>query len=171
MLTTDRKSGMSDAAELCRIAMITLIRQLDPKEAYRPSMISIWGQDFILNCREIYYFDYFSASNVLAQRQVWVPSLSPASFKDTPQGRERMSRARTCAARSRNNESWCKTEYSWEADAWNYAFGPLREDCCLAMYVTDADSKLVNVRLTLEQRQTKILRLCAEIRRAIMQAH
>ena len=112
---------------------------------YPPSMISNWGQDYMLNCRGLYYLSGFSTRNVLVNRQVWVPSLSPAKFKNTPEDRERLSRARTFAAQSRNNEGWCKSEYAWEADAWSQAFGPMREDCCLAVYVPDAGLKLVSV--------------------------
>jgi hypothetical protein len=135
---TGGKYIMSDTilVDLSRICSIDpLSRDFDPKMTYPPSMISNCSQDYILNCRGIYYRDCFSTGNVLANRKVWIPSLPPTTLKNTPENRERLSRAKVFAAQSRNNESWCKSEYAWEADAWSQVFGKMRDDCCLSMYV------------------------------------
>jgi hypothetical protein len=112
-----------------------LSRDFDPKMCYPPWIISNYGEDYKLNCRGIYYRREFSTDNVLANRKVWIPSLPATTLKNTPENHERLSRARIFAESSRNNESWCKSEYAWEADAWSQAFGKMREDHCLAMYV------------------------------------
>lgn len=108
-------------------------------------MISSWGQEYMLNSRGIYYLNWFTASKVLATRQVWVPSVSPVMIDNTPEDIGRLSRAQRFAARSRNNESWCKSEYAWEADAWSQAFERMREDCCLAMYVLGMGFELLTM--------------------------
>jgi len=69
---------------------------------------------------------------VVCNRKVWAPSL-PEDEPETPEIRERKARAQIFATHAKNNESWCKSEYSWEADAWSDVFGPIRDDPCLAM--------------------------------------
>jgi hypothetical protein len=111
-----------------------LNRDFDPNSPYPPGLISSYGEDYKLNCRGIYYRREFSIDKVVANRKVWVPSLPAPKLKDTPENRERLLRAHIFAESSRNNESWCKSEYAWEADAWSQVFGKMREDHCLAMY-------------------------------------
>ena len=139
---------------------------------YPPSMISNWGPDYMLHCRGIYYRDRHFSHDVLATRKVWVPKLPQHVLDDTAENRELLSRAHALAARSRNNESWCKSEYAWEADAWSHVFGKMREDPCLALYVQAVVGNcLEQRRLTLAQGQAQIFGLHAEIRRNHLQAH
>ena len=46
---------------------------------------------------------------------------------------DREARADTFAKHSRNNETWYKSGYAWEADAWSDVLRPMRDDPCIAM--------------------------------------
>jgi hypothetical protein len=95
-------------------------------------MLDNFGQDYALQAQGIYYHDDFSEDQVLASRKVWVPTLSMLD-KATPDIMERRCRAKIFASHARNNETWCKSEYAWEADAWSDAFGRMRGEPKLEM--------------------------------------
>lgn len=95
-------------------------------------MLQNFGKDYALHAQGIYYRRRFSENLVMCNRKVWTPSLSENGIESlaTP---DRESRAETFANHSRNNETWYKSEYAWEADAWSDVFRPMRDDPCLAM--------------------------------------
>lgn len=101
---------------------------------YPPSMLNIFGKDYSLHSRGIYYREKFSSDDLIAtNRKIWLPSLSQTDAWELPGIEKRSSRANIFAMHSRNNEEWCKSEYAWEADAWSDIFKPMRDDPCLAM--------------------------------------
>lgn len=97
-----------------------------------PGVLGWLGAEFALHSQGIYYRNQFSEDLVTCNRKIWIPSLS----KDVGESRDtiaRQFRAQVFALHSRNNETWCKSEYAWEADAWSDVFGHMRNDPCLAM--------------------------------------
>jgi hypothetical protein len=101
---------------------------------YSPDMLSSWGKEYAMQAQGIYYREHFSEDLVVSNRKIWIPTL-PESDEETPEILERLSRAQIFALHAKDNETWCKSEYAWEADAWSDVFGSMREDHCLAMYV------------------------------------
>jgi hypothetical protein len=98
---------------------------------YPPSMIDHWGKDYALNAQGIYYRNYYSPKWVTCDRSVWTPSLTDVNWEE-PSEVSRRQRARVLMEHSINNETWNKSEYAWEADAWSDVFGDMRNDPCLA---------------------------------------
>jgi len=88
----------------------------------------------MLNARGIYYRHHYSPRLVTMGRKIWVPTLENTDW-DEPGEIGRRKRARVIAEHNLNNETWNKSEYAWEADAWSDVFGEMRNDPVLAVYV------------------------------------
>jgi hypothetical protein len=101
---------------------------------YNPPWFEHFGPDWTLNAQGIYYRDGYSPDRVTAGRKVWVPTLENAEW-DEPGEVSRIKRAQVIAEHNCNNETWNKSEYAWEADAWSDVFGQMRNDPVLAVYV------------------------------------
>lgn len=86
----------------------------------------------MFHAQGIYYKNSFSPRRVTGTREVWVPSLDGDDWGTQSRVTLR-ARARTLAERSRRNESWNKSEYAWEADAWSCVFEDMRNDHTLEM--------------------------------------
>lgn len=95
-------------------------------------MLQNFGKDYALHAQGIYYRRYFSEKFVLCNRKGWKPSLSGIKMEYSA-APDREARADTFAKHSRNNETWYKSEYAWEADAWSDVLRPMRDDPCIAM--------------------------------------
>jgi hypothetical protein len=88
----------------------------------------------MLNARGIYYRHHYSPRLVTMGRKTWVPTLENTDW-DEPGEIGRRERARVIAEHNLDNETWNKSEYAWEADAWSDVFGEMRNDPVLAVYV------------------------------------
>jgi hypothetical protein len=115
-----------------RLLTNCLTSDFDPKQEYPPFMVDAWRQDWTLNARGIYYRDDYSPCHVTMGRKIWVPTLEYADW-DEPGQVDRRKRARLMAEHNISNETWIKSEYAWEADAWADVFGEMRNDPVLAM--------------------------------------
>jgi hypothetical protein len=98
-------------------------------------MLLNFGKDYALNAQGIYYHEQFHANLVVAGRKIWKPNVPKDDYDDdvSPEILERKARARKFASHAKNNETWCKSEYAWEADAWSDVFGCMREDPSVAL--------------------------------------
>jgi len=96
-------------------------------------MIDIFRQEWTHNARGIYYRDFYLPELVTLGRKIWVPTLENIDWKEPGEVRRR-ERARVMVEHSLNNETWNKSDYAWEADAWSDVFGDMRDDPVLSMY-------------------------------------
>jgi hypothetical protein len=111
-----------------------LSSDLDPTAEFPPFAVEYFRQEWTLNARGIYYKDVYSPDHVTMGRKIWVPTLGNTGV-DEPGEARRRERARVIAEHNSNNETWIKSEYAWEADAWSDVFGEMRNDPVLAVYV------------------------------------
>ncbi|KAH8802943.1 hypothetical protein F5884DRAFT_491038 [Xylogone sp. PMI_703] len=102
-------------------------RALNPTIRYPPHMIDIFGKDYALNARGIYYIDFFRPELVTVDRKVWIPSFEDIDW-EAPSERRRRKRARIMVKHNNDNETRHKSEYAWEADAWADVFNEMRDD-------------------------------------------
>jgi hypothetical protein len=93
-------------------------------------MLDKYGKEYALNARGIYYHNDFSPDLVTLERKVWIPTLEGVDWEE-PSECDRRQRARVLMEHNINNETRHKSEYAWEADAWNDVFGSMRNDPCL----------------------------------------
>ena len=95
-------------------------------------MIDRFGKDYMLNAQGIYYRDNYAPEFVTNNRKVWIPTIEGIDWDEPGQVCLR-DRARIFTAHNINNETWNKSEYAWEADAWSDVFKDMRNDPCLEM--------------------------------------
>ncbi|KJK63935.1 hypothetical protein P875_00064605 [Aspergillus parasiticus SU-1] len=105
---------------------------LIPGELIPVSMRERVGPDWGLNARGIYYRHYFSSAYVTSGHNLWLPSLHDTHWSDRSEDGRR-ARAERFLKHTLDNERFKKSEYAWEADAWQDVFGLLREDPVLAV--------------------------------------
>ena len=91
------------------------------------------GKDYALNAQGIYYHEQCDVN-----LDVWKPNVPKDDDDVSPEILDRQARARKLASHAKNNETWCKSEFAWEADAWSDVFGCMREDPSVALYVYEA---------------------------------
>ena len=113
---------------------LTLRRYLAPGRICPISVIAKHSRDWTWNARGIYYRHYYSPLWVTNRPKLWIPIIDDRTF-DTRYEDRRRSRARQLLHHAMDNERWNKSEYAWEADAWNDVFGQMRSDPALAAYV------------------------------------
>jgi len=82
------------------------------------------------NAQGIYYHDSFDSKRVPEDRNLFIPTFENW---DNPTEDCRRERARIVERHMINNETFNKSEYAWEADAWSDVFGRMREDSQLTM--------------------------------------
>ncbi|KAI5921306.1 hypothetical protein F4810DRAFT_375050 [Camillea tinctor] len=104
---------------------------LNPILAGDPSSNKHYGVDWGLNARGIYYRHYYSPGWVIDNHNLWLPSHRVDWDHCTEESRRE--RARTFLRHVLDNERWPKSEYAWEADAWQHVFGQMRNDPVLAV--------------------------------------
>lgn len=96
-------------------------------------MITHFGKDFAQNARGIYYHNHFDPTKIPDNRTLVIPSFKDVDWESRSEAHRRR-RARMVAEHMVNNETWNKSEYAWEADAWSDIFREMRDDPRLAMY-------------------------------------
>lgn len=99
--------------------------------AWSPFFIDRYGADWGMNAQGIYYRHHYSPGWVTADHSLWLPSLDSEDWNSSTESARRI-RARALLTHILDNEKWNKSEYAWEADAWNDMFGPMRNDPLLA---------------------------------------
>jgi hypothetical protein len=99
---------------------------------YPPFLIDYFGKDYALNAQGIYYRSDYSQGWVTYGRNLWIPNLTGVDWEE-PSELPRRKRARVLMEHTLNNETWNKSEYAWEADAWSDIFGDMRNDPILAV--------------------------------------
>jgi hypothetical protein len=92
-----------------------------------PGLSRRFGVDWGHNARGIYYRHYYSPGWVTAGHSLWLPSLDGIDWNDEME-HSRRQRAKAFLRSNVDNERWPKSEYAWEADAWNHVFGRIRDD-------------------------------------------
>jgi hypothetical protein len=97
-------------------------------------MRDAFGADWGLNARGIYYRHFYSQNWVTAGHDLWLPSVDDVHWSHTSED-SRRARAENLLKHVLNNEKWKKSEYAWEADAWQDVFGLMRNDRSLAVWV------------------------------------
>ncbi|KAJ6142839.1 hypothetical protein N7471_002292 [Penicillium samsonianum] len=108
------------------------LHYLIPGEETPLKMIERFGADWGLNARGIYYRHYYSPEYVTPCHNLWLPSLHGTHWSHVSEDGRRV-RAERFLKHSLDNERFKKSEYAWEADAWQDVFGLLREDPALAV--------------------------------------
>jgi endo-1,4-beta-mannosidase len=103
-----------------------------PKTYYPPVLINNHGKDMAQNAQGIYYYNSFEKGRVPANRDLFIPSFENIDW-DCQTEKRRRKRARIVEEHMMNNETFHKSEYAWEADAWSDIFGVMRNDNQLAM--------------------------------------
>ena len=93
-------------------------------------MIDHFGEDYALNAQGIYYRHDYSLEWVTCDRKVWVPTFKGVDWEE-PRETRRRKRARAFVKHNINDETWNKSEWAWEADAWFDVFKDIRNDPCL----------------------------------------
>lgn len=81
---------------------------------------------------EIHYYDSFDESRVPEDRNLFVPLIEGVNWDDWKENYRR-ERALIVKKHMVNNETFHKSEYAWEADAWADIFGRMRSDNRLAV--------------------------------------
>lgn len=109
-----------------------IVSYLKPKTYYPPSIINNYGKDMAQNAQGIYYYNSFEEERVPANRDIFIPSFENIDWDGQTEARRRK-RARIVEEHMVNNETFHKSEYAWEADAWSDIFGVMRDDNRLAM--------------------------------------
>lgn len=99
---------------------------------YPPFMIDRHGKDYALNSQGIYYRHMYNSDWVTCNRELWVPTLEDVDWND-PAEEDRRQRACTVAQHALHNETYVKSEFAWEADAWSDVFKEIRDNQCLAV--------------------------------------
>jgi hypothetical protein len=100
---------------------------LEPGMALPPSIRDRYHHDWSWNARGVYYRHYYSPEWVTGDHTLWVPVLDRVDWDDQSEESRRM-RAKTFLKHNLDNARWRKSEYAWEADAWNDVFGRMRDD-------------------------------------------
>lgn len=119
-------------SNLISLSSTDIISYLDPKKDYTPNIMRTFGKDMAQNAQGIYYWDSFDKARVPADQNLFVPSFEDIDW-DSPAEADRRSRACVVRTHMVNNETYCKSEFAWEADAWSDIFGCMRNDNQLAM--------------------------------------
>jgi hypothetical protein len=104
---------------------------LQPGANVPPSMRDCYHHDWSWNARGVYYRQYYSPEWVTGDHSLWVPTLDHVDWDDRSEEPRRM-RAKTFLRHALGNGQWRKSEYAWEADAWNDVFGQMRDDPTIA---------------------------------------
>lgn len=97
----------------------------------RPDFLMRFKREWDMNAEGIYYRHHYSRHWEIPIHKLWVPSLDGVDW-DEPSESRRRRRARKFVSHALNNETWSKSEYAWEADAWSDVFGRIRNDPLLA---------------------------------------
>lgn len=100
---------------------------LQPGTAVPPGMRDRYHHDWSWNARGVYYRHYYLPEWVTGDHSLWVPTLNRVDWEDRSEEPRRM-RAKTFLRHALDNGKWRKSEYAWEADAWNDVFGQMRND-------------------------------------------
>ncbi|VUC32087.1 unnamed protein product [Clonostachys rosea] len=100
---------------------------LQPGMAVPPKMRDRCHHDWSWNARGVYYRHYYLPEWVTGDHSLWVPTLNHVDWDDRSEEPRRM-RAKTFLRHALDNGQWRKSEYAWEADAWNDVFGQMRND-------------------------------------------
>jgi hypothetical protein len=100
---------------------------LHPGIAPSPYMRDRYHRDWSWNARGVYYRHYYSPEWVTGDHTLWVPALDRVDWDDQSE-EPRRARAKTFLMHTLDNARWRKSEYAWEADAWNDVFGRMRDD-------------------------------------------
>lgn len=116
----------------CNIVRLIKESYLIPGEETPLKMIERFGADWGLNARGIYYRHDYSPEYVTPWHNLWLPSLHDTHWSHVSEDGRRV-RAERFLKHSLDNERFKKSEYAWEADAWQDVFGLLREDPALAV--------------------------------------
>lgn len=103
-----------------------------PKTYYPPIIVNNHGKDMAQNAQGIYYYNLFEEDRAPANRELFIPSFESVDW-DSPTEVGRRERAQIVEEHMINNETFHKSEYAWEADAWSDIFGSMRNDNQLAM--------------------------------------
>lgn len=117
---------------LISLSVTDIISYLDPKKDCPPNIMSTFGKDMAQNAQGIYYWDSFNKARVPTDQNLFIPSFKNIDW-DSPAEADRRGRARVVGTHMVNNETCCKSEFAWEADAWSDIFGCMRNDNQLAM--------------------------------------
>ncbi|OBT55208.1 hypothetical protein VE04_05528 [Pseudogymnoascus sp. 24MN13] len=88
---------------------------LDPKKDCPPNIMSTFGKDMAQNAQGIYYWDSFDKARVPTDQNLFIPSFKNIDW-DNPAEADRSGRARVVGTHMVNNETYCKSEFAWEAD-------------------------------------------------------
>ncbi|KAJ5167275.1 uncharacterized protein N7482_006056 [Penicillium canariense] len=95
-------------------------------------MIERFGADWGFNARGIYYRHHFSRAWVTPGHDLWLPSVCDVHWSHASED-SRRARAEKFLKHSLDNERFKKSEYAWEADAWQDVFGRMRDDPSLVV--------------------------------------
>lgn len=95
-------------------------------------MVERYGADWGLNALGIYYRHHYSPAYVTSGHDLWLPSFHDTNWSDASEDGRRV-RAEKLLKHALDNERFKKSEYAWEADAWQDVFGLLRDDPALAV--------------------------------------
>jgi hypothetical protein len=98
---------------------------------YPKSVLEVFGPDWALNARGIYYRHYFSDDWITYGHRLYKPSLEGSDWS-SPREASRRQRAKRLAQHALDNERWNKKKSAWEADAWHDVFGHMRDDPLVA---------------------------------------
>ncbi|PVH83821.1 hypothetical protein DL98DRAFT_454426 [Cadophora sp. DSE1049] len=139
--------------------LILATRHITPGVNYPPKIVNELGKDIAQSSQGIYYYDSFHPTRVPDNRNVFVPSIEGVNWEGSEEDGRR-ERALAVERHMINNETFHKSEYAWEADAWADIFGHIRDDnqlvidkrdCNIILAKTDAITCL----LTGESTSTK----------------
>tara|TARA_R110002033_G_scaffold97937_1_gene146361 strand:+ start:456 stop:851 length:396 start_codon:yes stop_codon:yes gene_type:complete len=107
--------------------LILATSHVKPGTHYPPKIINEFGKDISQSAQGIYYYDSFQESRVPNNRRLFVPSIEGVDWESSEESGRR-ERAQAMERHMINNETFHKSEYAWEADAWADVFGRLRDD-------------------------------------------
>jgi hypothetical protein len=94
-------------------------------------MFDRFSKDWQWNARGVYYRHFYSAEWVAPGHELWLPRLD-VDWNDSAET-DRRARAQNLLRHALDNETWHKSEYAWETDAWSDVFGQMRDDPILAV--------------------------------------
>lgn len=100
---------------------------IDFEKYYPQKATKDFVQDIAQTSQGIYYYDSFQEDRIPEDRKLFVPSIEGVNW-DSCEENSRRERARMVERHMINNETFNKSEFAWEADAWADIFGFLRDD-------------------------------------------